>query len=342
MATKHTGNWHINKHGVAAPCMAKQGNCPLGGPDTHFKNEREAQEYAYSQAAEKYGLLGIQEVIEISENFDKLNKRVDRVEQAVLPNFPTIEENTDELKPILNEDGKLNRPSILDKEVQRELFNGALDEIYSKAVNNEADSYLLGMSEKYFTDAKDFANEEMLNSLDTELKKRGSVGFTNKESFKEMFISAQIEGNIKAYEQYFKNHRSMHGEESELDYKWPRERTPSEERTIEMLENKVKALGKDERDELLNKYNTIKSNGNNIVNNIRANSVLNKINSFTELNKVEEDLKEFKIESTSMRFPEYIKQKIRQDFDKNPESMERNRKLLTKRAIYLAMKALES
>lgn len=51
------GKFHINKHGVPAPCKAKEGNCPLGGVDTHFDTQKEAQAYIDNKSAEEYGLL---------------------------------------------------------------------------------------------------------------------------------------------------------------------------------------------------------------------------------------------------------------------------------------------
>lgn len=38
--------FHINKHGVPAPCRAKEGNCPLGGEESHFKSQEDAQAHA--------------------------------------------------------------------------------------------------------------------------------------------------------------------------------------------------------------------------------------------------------------------------------------------------------
>lgn len=49
--------FHINKHGVPAPCKAKPGNCPLGGDDTHFDNMKDAQAYADKTNEEKHSLL---------------------------------------------------------------------------------------------------------------------------------------------------------------------------------------------------------------------------------------------------------------------------------------------
>lgn len=49
--------FHINKHGVPAPCKATKGNCPLGGETQHFDSYEKAQEYSDSQNAKEYGVL---------------------------------------------------------------------------------------------------------------------------------------------------------------------------------------------------------------------------------------------------------------------------------------------
>ena len=49
--------FHINKHGVPAPCKATKGNCPLGGEERHFESQEAAQEYADKVNAEKHGML---------------------------------------------------------------------------------------------------------------------------------------------------------------------------------------------------------------------------------------------------------------------------------------------
>lgn len=50
--------FHINKHGVPAPCRATKGNCPLGGDGEHFDTRAEAQAHADKVNQEKFGLLG--------------------------------------------------------------------------------------------------------------------------------------------------------------------------------------------------------------------------------------------------------------------------------------------
>lgn len=57
--------FHINKHGVPAPCKANKDNCPLGGSDTHFDTVKDAQVYADKVNEEQNGLLP-----KVNQNFD--------------------------------------------------------------------------------------------------------------------------------------------------------------------------------------------------------------------------------------------------------------------------------
>lgn len=53
--------FHINKHGVPAPCHAKEGNCPLGGSsgsENHFNNLEDAQKAADAINSQEFGILG--------------------------------------------------------------------------------------------------------------------------------------------------------------------------------------------------------------------------------------------------------------------------------------------
>jgi hypothetical protein len=49
--------FHINKHGVPAPCRAKSGNCPLGGEETHFNTKEEAQKSLDEKNKKLFGLM---------------------------------------------------------------------------------------------------------------------------------------------------------------------------------------------------------------------------------------------------------------------------------------------
>lgn len=90
--------FHINKHGVPAPCKATKGNCPLGGDETHFTSFEAAQEYADETNADKYGHLpevtAEHEKTELSdEEVAKVGKKltglIDKRKNAVPePDFP--------------------------------------------------------------------------------------------------------------------------------------------------------------------------------------------------------------------------------------------------------------
>lgn len=55
--------FHINKNGVPAPCKAKEGNCPLGGAESHFDNAEQAQKFANEKFAKEHGVVkGLEEV----------------------------------------------------------------------------------------------------------------------------------------------------------------------------------------------------------------------------------------------------------------------------------------
>lgn len=51
--------FHINKHGVPAPCRAKPGNCPLGGDESHFGTKEEAQIEADKNNEQEFGILSV-------------------------------------------------------------------------------------------------------------------------------------------------------------------------------------------------------------------------------------------------------------------------------------------
>ena len=63
--------FHINKHGVPAPCKAMKGNCPYGGSDgteNHFNTEEEAQAYSNKIFEREYSFLpGMKENLSVPE-----------------------------------------------------------------------------------------------------------------------------------------------------------------------------------------------------------------------------------------------------------------------------------
>lgn len=54
--------FHVNKKGVPAPCKAQKGNCPLGGEESHFDTQEEAQAAADKANEQEHGIIaGINE-----------------------------------------------------------------------------------------------------------------------------------------------------------------------------------------------------------------------------------------------------------------------------------------
>ena len=66
--------FHINKHGVPAPCKAQAGKCPLGDNVIHFNSEIETQEYIDNEFEKEFGLLGSVNEPELEVINEKLNK----------------------------------------------------------------------------------------------------------------------------------------------------------------------------------------------------------------------------------------------------------------------------
>lgn len=77
--------FHINKHGVPAPCRAKKGNCPLGGEGQHFDTQEEAQVYADKINEKAHDLLPGVNLSSQSElfkrNYDYAFSRADSIEK---------------------------------------------------------------------------------------------------------------------------------------------------------------------------------------------------------------------------------------------------------------------
>mgnify|MGYP001425994203 CR=1 FL=1 len=68
--------FHINKHGVPAPCRAKKGNCPYGGSENHYDTMEEAQSAIDQKSEMEYGLLPSQETKEPTLELT-LNAKID-------------------------------------------------------------------------------------------------------------------------------------------------------------------------------------------------------------------------------------------------------------------------
>lgn len=64
--------YHINKHGVPARCYAEDGNCPLGGANSHFTSHKEAQAFIDKENKSIHGLLPQIDKQSLAESIEKL------------------------------------------------------------------------------------------------------------------------------------------------------------------------------------------------------------------------------------------------------------------------------
>lgn len=80
--------FHINKHGVPAPCRAQKGNCPYGGSESHFNTIEEAQEHADKINKEEFGILSIingsnsNEFVPTKEEIKKRESIIDKIKEV--------------------------------------------------------------------------------------------------------------------------------------------------------------------------------------------------------------------------------------------------------------------
>lgn len=70
-----TSKFHINKHGVPAPCKATKGKCPLGGEELHFRTFDEAQAHADKIGENSFGLLPTRQKKEYKVAEDENDKK---------------------------------------------------------------------------------------------------------------------------------------------------------------------------------------------------------------------------------------------------------------------------
>lgn len=87
--------FHINKHGIPAPCKAKSGRCPLGSKNEHFDTKEQAQDFANKIYMAEHGVMPELVTMDlISKKGDKsritefisINKSIDEI-SAIAKNF---------------------------------------------------------------------------------------------------------------------------------------------------------------------------------------------------------------------------------------------------------------
>lgn len=90
--------YHINIHGVPAPCKAEKGKCPRGGAsgeDNHFGSLKEAEEFIQNDLSEKHGTIP-----GLGSNYERMDSEVGRIHDELaeeideLPDYE-LPENTD-------------------------------------------------------------------------------------------------------------------------------------------------------------------------------------------------------------------------------------------------------
>jgi len=124
--------FHINSKGVAAPCKAKDGNCPFGGSGEHFDTLEEAEEEAYKRNVKEFSVLPMhKEVPKINiekeeyENFKKqfLNETFSEDGEEFVPrNYNGIVCIEEEEEYFDDEEKKAYQTLNSLPEEQRELF----------------------------------------------------------------------------------------------------------------------------------------------------------------------------------------------------------------------------
>lgn len=83
--------FHINKHGVPAPCRAKPGNCPLGDDVSHFASMEEAQAHADRIHKQEFDILP-------TEIKSVTNRKITVVKKTTVTEEITTVESTSEEK----------------------------------------------------------------------------------------------------------------------------------------------------------------------------------------------------------------------------------------------------
>lgn len=155
--------FHINKHGVPAPCKAKEGNCPLGGEGTHFDSREEAQAYADKTNEQTHDLLpGVD-----SEVQSELSKR--------------------------NYDYALSRPETMESDMLKQNtediggYVQAIEEVKGMKVGNESIANSLAGSSLEIRDE----NEAIESAIQKEVLK--DLGLTGSESMVDKAVSLNKE-----------------------------------------------------------------------------------------------------------------------------------------------------
>ena len=198
--------FHINKHGVPAPCKATKGNCPLGGEERHFDSQEAAQEYADKVNAEEHGVLpGINSNESRTITHDAEN-------EAQIETQKEIENLLSEHLEYLQEEGELEKDPIV-----QALMSNYLGELENEEEEEDLEK---DTTSNHLEELKNEEEEEYLKKSITtmhleelrELKKLfNTTGITK-------FDERGSEQNLKIVAEDFKEEIKMQQEDSENNY----------------------------------------------------------------------------------------------------------------------------
>lgn len=169
--------FHISKDGVPRQCKA-MGSCPLGGEDTHFATQEEAQSFADKKNAEEFGLINLKN---LQEDVNILKDKMSNVENA-LPDLDSLD-SSDKSGARNSRLKKINpRAGVLDihrhatmYDISREIRDNPTDSMYLDDKSHD------DMQIKYW------------EIVDTDFVENGYKAHNDPEYMKKLNIRAQIE-----------------------------------------------------------------------------------------------------------------------------------------------------
>lgn len=169
--------FHINKHGVPAPCKAKTGNCPLGGEESHFDSQEKAQAEADKLNGAEHGILpGINSADRESE-VDAEIKRLDNFVEEESPKYLKTEYDIPESSDTeMYEQVDKYVDSVIEKnegkDVDLEKTSADLGNQWNKDVEDNFESYYEsqngGQTERWTSASEEAQEEDFKKAGDSE------------------------------------------------------------------------------------------------------------------------------------------------------------------------------
>ncbi|HHT97151.1 MAG TPA: hypothetical protein GXZ90_04570 [Clostridiales bacterium] len=197
--------FHINKHGMPAPCKAKPGNCPLGGDDRHYDTKEETQAAIDRENEKQHGLLpnvnneNVTEINISQEDFDDIfpNSWNDHGYQVTGPHLY-------DFRDFMNEDSELSKPYT---DIYNQLPNKFFDKTKNarywrlvKADNIEShmSNHVINLSREEAEDS-DVGYENMVKTIEEKVgsKYPGIINYDNYED--EVEIDYEFEDELSRF-----------------------------------------------------------------------------------------------------------------------------------------------